>query len=134
MKADSVLSVSEDSNDSMDRGKGKRSGLNISGLDDPEESKNLQKNVSCSSDDPKFMLSDQIGFQKIQNKLPSGNNALAKENKEASNNQGGQMKKYFDSELKEMMNKAKGIFGDSDDNDATLEAGEGSEEIDENFL
>ena len=44
------------------------------------------------------------------------------------------MKKYFDSELKEMMNKAKGLFGDSDDNDAALEAGEGSEEIDENFL
>ena len=44
------------------------------------------------------------------------------------------MKKYFDSELKDMMDKAKGLFGDSDDNDATLEAGEGSEEIDENFL
>ena len=55
---------------------------------------------------------------------------LIKENKSASNNQGA---KFSQSEFKEMVNKAKNIFKDESD-DAMLEAGEASDEIDEDFL
>jgi hypothetical protein len=54
--------------------------------------------------------------------------------KQASNDQGN--KKGFDSkaELRKLLDKSKRMFNDSDDADAMLEAGEGSEEIDEGFL